>query len=337
MENERPDLINVHALGKFKFCHRAGIIAHESKQVEDSDDWEEIPKLNYLPVFDIAKLDEILKETTKQLTQSTVALLVLISFLICLCYFGFLYLAICVMLPIFLFGRKAKIHYDECSEISRRLKDAKDARSAHLGDPSAGIRKISWWGLLNNGEFTANVPQASFQSISRGLAGKPARIVSHHQERIPVVLHQDEIEQPKDYHLIRLAAYSLLIEENQRGSVVKWGIVLNPTTMRGLAIPISEDLKKETEIQLASFKAGIFESNNGTDAVAPPESFCLSCPYGQPKPVKRSLSEFKLGDSSLPINVKRANNGKAYHSLCGDRFFWLPPHAQTIDLGIKKN
>src|SRR5690606_12055768 len=72
MIETRPEelpVINTHALGKFEFCPRAGLIAFEMNETEDADDSRKTPRLDYLPRFEIAKLQEAKKELEEKWQQ----------------------------------------------------------------------------------------------------------------------------------------------------------------------------------------------------------------------------------------------------------------------------
>lgn len=331
-----PEYINAHALGKFEFCERAGLIAFESQQSDDSDDWQRTPRLDYVPIFDIARLNEKLEESTHQLTQSGIFILgvlvvvAIVSWLISKTLGIFLSFAIVVL------GRKAFLHFLDSREFSRFIKQYKAADVAQLVEPRAGVKRIDWWGLLKSDEFSSNKPEARFVSESLGLCGKPTQLATYRGRRIPVIVHFGELEKPKPYHLVRLAAYGLLIDENVGGAPVEWGIILNPTTMKGLAVPISPDSKSAIKKKVSSFRSLIQDSQSGSEPIAPPSSYCEECPYGRPRVHVKDVTETQRNGKKLPVYDKRANRGKRYHSPCGDRFQWVPPHELAVELGIRE-
>jgi hypothetical protein len=66
-ESNKEEMISVHALGKFEFCHRAGLIAHESEAPDREE--SRTPRLDHLPDFEIARITEARKAVTDQLIR----------------------------------------------------------------------------------------------------------------------------------------------------------------------------------------------------------------------------------------------------------------------------
>ena len=75
-----------------------------------------------------------------------------------------------------------------------------------------GFQKFAWWSLLKKGNALSNDVNVEYRDEELGLCGRPFRIVSYAGTRIPVIAHHEELESPKPYHRVRLAAYALLIE-----------------------------------------------------------------------------------------------------------------------------
>lgn len=327
--------INVHALGKFKFCPRAGVLAFEADFTDEKHD-EGTPRLDYLPLFDIALMNQAMKTANEQQLKSGLTLLGLCMGLL---VFGSFFSPslVWLLLPLLLvFGRKTYLHWSDCQELSRRLKLEADATASRLFDPEHGVRNINWWGLSKDTGFDSNTPQEPFVDKELRLAGKPPRVARYNGTRIPVIFYHGELDYPKPYHKIRLAAYSLLIEKNQRADPVQWGIILDPSSMKGLAVPIRETDKQEAMDTLDEFRRELIETRNGTDPVPPAASACTACPHGRPqKHIPGKTDTVKFGTNLQP-RLNRGAGGRFTHSNCGDRFDWIPPHGLAIEQGLRE-
>ena len=71
---------------------------------------------------------------------------------------------------------------------------------------------------------------------------------------------------------------------------------------------------------------------------APPDDDrCSGCPWGKPREYVAGRSDTILNGNPLEALVTQANNKREYHCTCGDRFDgWVPPHEDSIRLGIAK-
>lgn len=336
------ELINVHALGKFEFCKRAGVIAIESSQSDEEDDWERTPRLDYLPLFAVALLDERLKESTSELKQARWPLLATALVTLLIGRFISFTFAMFLIPVVLVLGRKTLLHFHDMREVYRMLRAKRNATESHLEDPNAGVRHIDWWNLMKAEEFSSVVPRGRKVSETLKLTGKPAGIATYRGKRIPVVLHHRELGKAKPYHLVRLAAYAMLIEEdlkdvgaNQKDIEVPWGIILNPRTMTGLAVPITDEARSHTKKRLAEFRTELQQVQNGTDPIAPDARFCEECPYGRPQIGPEGMVRKMLDGVKLPGSANRPKNANRYHSPCGDRFKWVPPHQRAIELRLR--
>jgi hypothetical protein len=327
--------INVHALGKFKFCPRAGVLAFES-EISDEQDNEGTPRLDHLPLFDIDLMNKALKTANEQQLKSGLSLLALGMGLLMFGSFLGPVLAFLLVSLLLILSRKTYLHWSDCRELTRRLALESTAEASKLGDPGAGVRQINWWGLAKDEEFQSVTPQARYVDRELRLAGKPPRLATYRGSRIPVIFYHGELDYPKPYHKIRLAAYSLLIEKNQRGDSVQWGIILDPSSMKGLAVPINETDKQEALDTLNEFRRDMIETRNGTAPVPPAASACTACPLGRPRKHVRGKTDTLKYGKKLPPRLNRGAGGRSTHSNCGDRFDWIPPHGLAIEQGLRE-
>ncbi len=328
--------VSTHALGKFGFCQRAGILAFESGKPDDEDDWSGTPRLDYRTSFDVATLLQERRNAEDQFIRTSILTAFGLGILgVIGTRIGLFFVAILSVILLIL-SRKAYLHAKDYFEFSKRLKRAEKADVARLGDPAAGKRRIDWWGLVKDEEFLSSTPMGKYVDSDLMLSGKPARIATFRGGRIPVILHFGELDAPKPYHQTRLGAYAVLIERGEVGRPVEWGIILNPGTMKGLAIPLSERDKTSAIEILERFQASLREVQvNGTDPLPAPESHCLHCPYGRPRRFRRGVTDTIRDGEAIDARVERGNDNVKYHSACGDRFDWIPPHEAAFEKDLR--
>ncbi len=74
----------------------------------------------------------------------------------------------------------------------------------------------------------------------------------------------------------------------------------------------------------------ILAADRGTDPLEPDnaESICKGCEHGYPT-IYELGGEYIIDDERLPVVSYLGYDGEDYHSLCGDRFVWTPPHEKS--------
>lgn len=332
--NDLP-VINTHALGKFEFCARAGVIAWEMDEAEETDDTARTPRLDYLPRFDVAKMKEEKKKIKEELPYLIAPLVVGALVLWFIGYYYDYSLALFLALGGLPLGRLFYLRFRDYIEIKRRLKREANAKPFSLGAPSHGTQKFKWWDLLNKGDYVANESRSAYVEPELGLSGNPHRIVTHLATRIPVILHGEALNEPKPYHRVRLGAYAFLIESAETIDGVPWGIILEPESMMALAVPLGAAEREKALLRLEQFRAVLDEVARGEDPEAPPETFCYGCPYGRPRVYRRGQTDTELRGRTLKPHKAIGEDRRSYHSLCGDRFRETPPHARAIEKGLQ--
>src|SRR5690606_3300342 len=131
-------------------------------------------------------------------------------------------------------------------------------------------------------------------------------------------------------HFARIAAYCHLIEISQRARS-PYGLLLFAGTYEGWALP-------KNAASLAAFRDGVAEAratiaSREEPPVAAPR--CTGCHWGRPVVVKPGERQTKVGNLLLPVHSKPGKDNRAYHSVCGDRFGWVPPHALATELRLR--
>lgn len=338
MVNRNPDglpIINTHSLGKFAFCHRAGLIALASGEDDDSEASGRTPRLDYLPRFDIAAMVKLKDKLEGEMILVGVPLCLGIVLLVLVGHFYDPWLAAFIGLAALLPARLLYLYLTDYLEIVRRLLQVEDAELLESEvDTSSGFQKFSWWSLLKNKNVLSNDVKAEYRHDELGLCGRPARIISYQGTRIPVIAHQEELDEPKPYQIVRLAAYALLIEHAERVAAVPWGIILEPKSMEAMAVRLGEAEKKNAKALVTVFQQAIGQVAFGSHPKQPKKSFCRLCPYGRPRLYRAGRSETKQDGERLHPQTNVDRGGRRYHSSCGDRFQWIPPHELAFKKGF---
>jgi hypothetical protein len=57
---------------------------------------------------------------------------------------------------------------------------------------------------------------------------------------------------------------------------------------------------------------------------------CHDCQLGRPRVYKKGITDKHLDGQKYPAHRTRGEDRTVYHSICGDRFGWVPPHDRAI-------
>ena len=131
---------------------------------------------------------------------------------------------------------------------------------------------------------------------------------------------------------MRLAAYAHLLAVSEGGQT-PFAIVLFAGTAEGIAMPITVAGLESVRDKLEEFRLCLDSGARGIRSAVPADvRICSGCPFGCPRPAgERDRRDVKLGRR---LHLVAGPDGKSYHSECGDRFGWTPPHEDAIDKRI---
>ncbi len=318
-------VINTHALGKYEFCRRAGIIALESDEPETADEWNLTPRLDYLPEFDAAVLLERRRTAFDNLLRASITLTVIAFILGVVAIAVNPALALLLSLGTLLLVYFAVMQLKDLWLLTGQLWSLRRSTPITLGDPANGIHEVSWWGLMRSDENALTKPNAPYFAAEIGLSGSPKYILTHRATRSPVVVHYSPLNTPHPYHMVRLGAYAQLILSQEVVESVPWGLILNPKTMRVLAVPITGELLKMTRQRLEAFRSDLIKvRDTSLPPPPPPPTHCINCQYAKLRKLSKGRTETKLGGRTLHPMVVKDDKGQSVHSTCGDRFDWRP-------------
>jgi len=325
--------MGVHVLTEFVFCPRAGLCAFESQ------DWqfegEEQQPSNYVPDYHLDEIDRALALVLNEIGK--LAILIVLSFAIgvVLTRYVHRHAAFLGISAIVWFGFFVVLKLRVAWILARRRKQADTAIAR---EPDVNVQEnqpVQWWALIRAG-FSPKKCQSAFVHEDWNLGGKPIRILLRGSLRIPV-WHLRSATAPRTIqrqHQIRMAAYCHLLEASE-GAESPYGIVLFGDSYEGIAIPNSPQNRKAFHEELHKARQVIQDAMGNLHPLEPQAQTCGGCHFGYPIPESADIA-FKTKTHTLKVVVVEDTEGKTCHSHCGDRFEWLPPHAEKDRRGLRR-
>lgn len=326
--------MSVYCLSEFAFCLRAGLCSYEQDQQEEEE--RQRVHLSYLPIFEPEELARKLKELIRQVLWVFFGGmgLFLVTLAVAWLFEGLAIwtfpLAVLLMTIYGLWDRGRLAWAAE-----KELEAWRQAVSQRPDPDSPYIQELDWRSIVASG-MTIRRPAASYQYASWKLGGRPWRMLEEGDLKIPVFRHGSDWNGVRDQHIVRMAAYCHLVEQNG-GFRVPYGIMLIGRSF--LAVTVPNTPKNHERFCQALREARRIAREAGETNRHPPVPgggrFCKGCHLGEPVPVRRQI-EFSKHGIALPVNGTRDNRGQEYHSHCGDRFGWAPPHEWALRIGISR-
>lgn len=330
--------IKVHVLSEFVFCKRAGIVAFEAER-DDLGVEEEDPRanVNYMPRHELDAIIRDIEHTTQSLVRWLPVPIV--SALVTLTagwWLGWCPAVVGIFLTMGL-SKPIFTALDRLKEL-KELYAYTQSRKPIEPDPlNSADQRIDWWELHKAG-FESFAPPRKLDDESVRLAGKPWRILRREHLMIPVFkkkMSGKDPEKIEDTHYARSAAYCHLLQQGA-GVESPYGIVLFDidNEFEGRALNFSAARKKFRD-GLVMARLTVRDSKGGVVPDAAYASLCNGCPHGKPMATKHSTLVRPGSDLSLPLLVAKGADEREYHSDCGDRFNWIPPHEKALKKELK--
>ena len=322
----KPSRLGVHKLTEFVYCARAGILAH-AQQFPNEEELEE-PSTSFTPDWDRYRIEAALSEALRRLRRQALIIAALLLAGLASWALGHGLGMVVSILITFVLGDRACATWEDVEILRERLFLAESAVPAEP-DPSSPTRqRVDWWSLLRAG-FESERCLSRLSHPELGLEGSPWRILRKGSLRIPVfVLRRYDPDKPFvvfHQHVVRMAAYCELVSSNFAADS-PYGIVIWSGYYAGLALPFNDASRQALREALGNAHAAIHEASDGRDPAPPLIRLCVACPWGEPRFVFDGPRRDGL---PLPILPRLSRDGRAYHSACGDRFSWIPPHASA--------
>lgn len=327
--------VSVHALGQYVYCPRAAVLADERGDARDPD--EAPPRLDYLPCYELARIDEAIARQLDRLLGAVV----LVGGLVVLALRGWWDPGSTLFVPSFaLLGPAVWWLLSVVEALARLAARRRAALTAQADAPPPEVTVVThvhWWGLLRAG-LEPYEPRQPYRHPSLPLGGAPWRVLQRGGLQVPVVKSGGKRLGPRAgsvyaKHELRLAAYALLLEADGH-TVAPYGVVLRDGTTQGLAVPLSAETKRSAARRaqelvdlVTRWRARL------ADPPAPREaSRCGGCHHGAPEAV--SAREARRLAAEGPLLLLRGVKGDLHHCACGDRFGAAPPHNKTLRKGL---
>ena len=325
--------ITARVVAATEFCPRAGIIAYEDKQGDIGEEHDSGPRLDYLPDFSLEMLAASLQATVNSvwlgLTWAPPVLLV-----VGIAGYVSNSTILLVLIPVAYFGGRWLIQkLRNVAELSRRLRAAQDAVPSEPSAESTELQPVNWWSLLKAG-FSSVEYEDAHEDPALRFSGKPWRVLHKGSLRIPVFRKRAGKPELHQQQLARMAAYCHLIVQAE-GSHSPYGIVLFGDGYDGVTVPFTRE-NRELFLRTLSRARELFAAiaANGSLPDMPHSMCCRDCPLGRPRVHVLGMTSDSVSGTSPPPYRTRGTDKKVYHSPCGDRYQWVPPHVAAKEKGL---
>ena len=321
--------IGVHVLTEFVFCSRAGIVAHESDRDDPGQDLDAAPRLDYLPDFSVRELQDALQKTWSRIWRGLALGIAAGSLVFLVVLQAHWFLAVGVVgIALRPALRWLWSRFCDVATLQKRLRAAIDAQPNAPDATLMTTQPVNWWSLRKAG-FSVLRPEDAYCDSDLRLSGRPWRILQKGSLRIPVFRKRSGENALYPQHRVRMAAYCNLIETCERAES-PYGVVLFGDGCDGVTVPHSTGNRQafhEALLQARQVVESLRSQDPGPD---PPRSTaCRECPLGRPVSyVRGQTSTVMYGDAAKPY-LTRGSYRRLYHSPCGDRFVWVPPHERA--------
>lgn len=328
----------VHVLSQFGFCERAGLIEYE-QATDDEGEEEDFeapgPRLDYVPEFephliqrDVGARLEIVKRRLAIAGGIFAAVNLIVGIAV-----GFPWILPSLLVTLVTGLWLCGVPIRKFQLAQSRWREWESARAAEPDPNHPDAQPVHWFCLLRAG-YEALPMRDKLRDPRLHLAGKPWRILRKGNALIPVF----RIKRGRNLHLrrshfIRMAAYCHLLKVAE-GCESPFGIVLYPESYRGMAVrndPRNRNLFHST---LREARAIVTRSCAGQDPGPPMDQrVCSGCPCGFPR-VEGRIDTIRFGEP-LPAYSVAGVDDRPYHSQCGDRFRWVPPHRRAFEKELR--
>lgn len=339
-----PRKIGVHVLSEHVFCPRAALIAYESGSDAGDEEPNLGPLLNLFIDYNEHKFIEAIHQAWGNMRLWLTLMAPSVFFVMLAVYLQSLLAGLVLSLPVFILLAKCWDTLTHIIALVREQARYKAAPEVVIDPEPTEIKRLSWWSLRKAG-FDCNKPPDPFEDPASNLAGKPWRQLKKGSIVIPVIRRRRGNSEWGPQHEVRIAAYCHLCEKCTTGTA-PFGVILFAGTSDCAIIPNTSARHMLFERAFKSV-ANFLERQAapGAEPPGPPtDRRCFGCPHGKPRLFQQGKSETILNGKPLlacTANSVRDPDGDrqfcgAFHSDCGDRFRWVPPHKEAIALGIAK-
>jgi hypothetical protein len=285
--------------------------------------------LDWLPDFDERLIDEALRQKWNEvywvlnlaLWWSVICLVVMFAF--------DLVLGLCLAAPILAVACWLAIHVRSILVLqSRRRAFLRAPPAIPIENLGQTEQVVNWWQLRKAG-FSVIKPQEPNIDRDARLGGKPYLILMHQETRIPVFRKHRGKREVHDQHRARIAGYCHLLESQERARS-PFGVILFAGTYEAVLVPNDRRSWSIFREGLLLARRVITDAEQGEWPEPPLHNQCRGCPLGYPRRDGQS-PELARG----AYTPRRDAQGREYHSICGDRFMWMPLHEVAVEKQLR--
>ena len=324
MKSEKA-IVHVHTLGEFAYCPLAGLLAYKQQGQNKFDEPVRIPNLGFEPIFEHALLVAERHRLGKALAINSSAFFVVMLTLILIAKFTSPMLGVSLSISTLPLVIALVRGIQSLVNILAQLETYQHCLPQEIDFSNKTIQSVTWWGLVKSGLRTT-VRREPLEDRESALVGKPNRVLEDNGiGHFPVIVHRHSAKSElkvSQSHLIKLAAYSHLIQVNEDANA-DWGIVIDSETLEGFAVPISNQQLEGMNRQLVELHSLL---GSGGSVAKPPEWKCRKCHRGKPRKYVAGLTETIVHGIQVIPRLSLNATGQEVHSDCGDENKWIPPH-----------
>lgn len=326
-------MLGVHELSEYTFCDRAGINTTSLQRADRGQDDNYVSPLDYQPEYEIDVIDRQLFVYSCRMLTWSIGFLVMTVLTTKL---GSVHHPLALALGMIITVMLMISAISDGNQVIYWWRQRWDSihGSKLLPDPhNPAVESLHWWQLFRAGFASVSVVDGLSDDDLR-LAGQPFKLLQKGDDYVPVFLRRGDPSNLFPQHYVRMAAYCLLLRR-QTGLNAPYGIILNAGTFDCLAIKFNRESFDLFSQRLLHARRIVREFRQlGKHPPTPHASLCARCPQGKPIWVESEESLVLREQSGLTPRGGIGNDGRRYHCHCGDRFDWVPPHQQTVELRI---
>jgi len=325
--------LGVHVLTEFVFCPRAGLCMYETPE-EDSGEEILPPSLDYMPRYDLRQIEDALEDVKRRLRERLLVAMGIGAATAVLAWIVDPEVVWLGMVGLVVVGWRLPALLKRAVILAWRQRRCLLAQPREPDPDSQEIQPVDWWELLH-ADFRSVPYKDSLVDENWRLAGRPWRVLRRGGQRIPVFRKRRGDARIRQQHLVRMVAYCHLLCVAEAAES-PFGVVLFGDSYEGVAIPNSPGLRKVFHDALVEARSVVQRAQEG-DKPSPPENQaqCGGCPLGKPFVYRPGITEYKLGHETLAPDTRFGEDGRCYHSHCGDRYGWIPRHKKAVDKGLR--
>jgi hypothetical protein len=330
--------IGVHVLSEFVFCPRAALIAFGTGRDNGDEEPDLGPRLDLFIDYSEQQLIDELNKEWSSLVRWMFLMIPAVSVVALAHHFHSWAAAVVVSLPVLIL---ADLSWQSITKIYALLREWARLRKAPevvIDLEGSEIRSLDWWSLRKAG-FDCQKLKDGYQHPDRNLVGKPWRQLRKGGNLIPVIRRRCGNSDWGRQHEVRIAAYCDLIQRCTTANA-PFGVILFAGTNKCVLVPSTASRHAIYEREFQCVREFIGTDVNRTPGTNPPtDSRCRGCPHGKPRKLQPGKSDTVLNGKRISpcpaksVNEERKHTG-TFHSTCGDKFRWTPPHKDAVAKGI---